>query len=100
MAGNLYSTDDHNIAAEVREWAIANGDNPKARIALCGYDNEHDDVMPPSWSRYRWNAHGGYAHTGNGRGKDNARREVIWFSPHCLATDTGDALPLFQEVKP
>lgn len=66
----------------VREWAIKHGDNQRMRIALCGYDGEHD--MPDSWECFKWNAHGGYAHTGNGRGKVNAKRERIWFSPHCL----------------
>jgi DNA adenine methylase len=43
----------------VREWAIANGGNPKLRIALCGYEGEHD--MPKSWECVEWKAAGGYA---------------------------------------
>lgn len=81
---NIYAMDSLTVAHEVREWAIANGDNPKLRIALCGYEGEHQ--MPDDWACVPWKAHGGYAvqrHTGPGM--ENAKRERIWFSPHCLA---------------
>lgn len=80
----LYSSESEHadVAAECREWAIANGDNPLMRIALCGYDTEH--AMPASWSVFNWTANGGYAGQGNGRGAQNRSREVIWFSPHCV----------------
>jgi DNA adenine methylase len=83
---NIYAMDSLTVAHEVREWAIANGDNPKLRIALCGYEGEHQ--MPDDWACVPWKAHGGYAmlrHTGPGIGMENAKRERIWFSPHCLA---------------
>lgn len=69
-------------ASAVREWAIERGDNPLYRIALCGYEGEHE--MPSNWHVYRWKAHGGYGSQGEGRGRENAAREVVWFSPHCL----------------
>lgn len=86
---DLYSTEDISVAHDVREWAIANGDNPLLRIALCGYDTEH--AMPDNWQVYRWFAHGGYSNTGTGAGKTNKAREVIWFSPHCLTPDSEQA---------
>jgi DNA adenine methylase len=55
----LYSH-DNDVAADVRQWAIENGDNPQLRIALCGYDTEHGDAMPDTWSVWRWKAGGGY----------------------------------------
>lgn len=73
---------DTDCGADVREWAIANGDNPLLRIALCGYEGEH--VMPDTWECFRWKAAGGYGSQGEGRGRENAARECIWFSPHCL----------------
>ena len=82
-------SEDHNISVEVREWALANGDNPEFRIALCGYEEEHKGHMPPTWEMVPWKAHGGYARTE--RGKENRERERIWFSPHCLKAE----LPLF-----
>lgn len=73
-------SEDHDISADVCKWAIDNGDNPKLRIALCGYEGEHQ--MPGSWECVKWKAHGGYSRTE--RGKENRNRERIWFSPHCL----------------
>lgn len=65
------------VSKDVAAWAIANGDNPLMRIALCGYDGEHD--MPASWECVPWKATGGYSSD-----LTNSRRERIWFSPHCL----------------
>ena len=85
---DLYAN-DHDVAGDVRLWAIENGDNPLLRIALCGYEGEHD--MPKGWAAYRWKAKGGYGSQGNGIGRENASRECIWFSPHCVKHE----LPLF-----
>lgn len=82
---DLYAV-EMSVADDVREWAIARGDDPDTRIALCGYDGEHD--MPPTWNVFRWKAQGGYAHLGDGRGRVNRHRETVWFSPHCLTPDT------------
>lgn len=72
---------DADISGAVREWAIAHGDDPKLRIALCGYEGEHD--MPASWDCVPWTAGGGYGRSV--RGKANRHRERLWFSPHCLS---------------
>jgi hypothetical protein len=84
-------SEDHDISADVRAWAIENGDNPDFRIALCGYIGEH--TMPKSWECVPWKAHGGYSRTE--RGKANRYRERIWFSPHCLRPSRG----LFDEAE-
>ena len=76
---HLYS-EANEVSAEVREWAIERGDDPKLRIALCGFSGEHD--MPDSWECFAWKSPGGYGSQG-GR-NINADRERIWFSPHCL----------------
>ena len=78
---DLYACDSLSVAHQVREWAIANGDNPKLRIALCGYEGEH--VMPESWECMAWAARGGYQSQGRVP-TENSKRERIWFSPHCL----------------
>ncbi len=82
---DIYRKDSASVAHRVREWAIAHGDDPRLRIALCGYDGEH--TMPASWECVRWKSHGGMSMLGHGetRGKANAFRERIWFSPSCLA---------------
>ncbi|MBP6733532.1 MAG: DNA adenine methylase [Chromatiaceae bacterium] len=79
---DLYACDDEQVAHRVREWAIAHGDDPRLRIALCGYAGEH--VMPDTWTAHAWKTQGGYGAQGDGVGRINAAREVIWLSPHCL----------------
>lgn len=78
----LYAEDCLDVAHKVREWAIANGDNPLLRITLCGYEGEH--VMPSTWEVHEWNAATGY-----GAGTGNGKRERIWFSPACLSGRQG-----------
>jgi len=79
----VYSTGDaKGLSSKVREWAVANGENPRLRIALCGYVDEMRMVkMPESWTQVEWRCQGGYNNRGD---KKNRERERIWFSPHCL----------------
>jgi hypothetical protein len=76
----VYTHDNDTIWRESADWAVANGDNPDLRIALCGYEGEHS--IPASWVCVPWKASGGYGRSA--RGKANRERERIWFSPHCL----------------
>ena len=78
----VYAQDDLTVAAAARQWAVENGDDPLLRIAFAGYDGEHE--YPPGWQAVRWKAKGGYGSQGDGRGRDNATRETVWFSPHCI----------------
>jgi hypothetical protein len=101
-----YSDDEHvveygapsrpNVAKEAAAWAIENGDNPMLRIALCGYEGEHE--LPNSWQKVEWKARGGYGSQGDGAGRENAGRERIWFSPHCPGKRISG--PLFAEATP
>ena len=68
----LYSKDDLTVGHAVHAWAIANGNHPKLRIALCGYVGDY--IMPASWSEFAWKA----------TGSRNRAKERIWFSPGCL----------------
>lgn len=77
----LYREDSLSVAHDVRAWAIANGDHPLLRIALCGYEGEHE--MPDTWRVYRWSQADGYGGQAKER-TNNGDRERIWFSPHCL----------------
>jgi DNA adenine methylase len=73
----LYANDSLHVAHDVQRWAVANGENAKMRIALCGYEGEH--AMPNSW--------GCMPHVGPkglGTKSSNRYRERIWFSPGCL----------------
>ena len=88
---NLYREDSQDVAHAVRAWAVENGANPLLRIALCGYEGEHE--MPKSWVAHHWSAGEGYGSQAVER-SHNGRRERIWFSPACL----GQAQPtLFGE---
>ena len=79
---SIYNSEDLKVARAAATWAREHGDNPKLRIALCGYEGEHK--MPKRWKCVAWKANGGFGNQASGRGRDNARRERIWFSPHCL----------------
>jgi len=80
-----YAVEDYSVAAEVLEWCAEAGVNPMMRIALCGYEGEHERLENLGWSVVRWKAQGGLSVSGS-RGEGNASRERIWFSPHCLGT--------------
>ena len=78
-------TDEMQDTSEVRQWAIEHGDDPRLRIALCGYEGEHE--IPDTWEKYEWKANASYkTHRGDQTG--NRHRERIWFSPHCLRANT------------
>jgi hypothetical protein len=81
----VYAHDSSTVSGDVRNWCLANGENPLLRVALCGHVGEHEELEENGWTVETWAKRGGY------RGKDD--RERIWFSPHCLKPEQGD---LFQ----
>jgi hypothetical protein len=81
-SAELYSCDDPTIGRKAREWALEHAHEPDMRIALCGYEGEHD--MPGDWTCHAWSAGRGYAAKAN----TNRSLERIWFSPHCLPLKT------------
>jgi site-specific DNA-adenine methylase len=88
----VYNCDSSELARDVAQWAVENGENPDLRIALCGYEGEH--AMPPEWECVAWKTQGGYGNNSpDGRGRANAGRERVWFSPHCLSE------PLFRGLE-
>jgi hypothetical protein len=66
----------------VRAWAVFRGDERDMRIALCGYEGEHD--MPSSWECVRGRHRAATDRSGRTATNENRKRERIWFSPHCL----------------
>ena len=80
---HLYA-EESDVAVSVRHWATEHDYDPHFRIALCGYEGEHE--MPENWTVFSWQTQGGHANRGHSR-KDNRGRERIWFSPHCLSGD-------------
>lgn len=79
---DVYAFEGNTIAADVAKWAVENGDNPLLRIALCGYEGHYE--MPAGWDKVAWKTPGGYGSQGDGQGRKNRLKEVVWFSPHCL----------------
>lgn len=81
LRADVYAVES-DAAYRARAWAWENGGNPLLRIAYCGYDDGAQ--WPDGWAVYRWKTAGGYGSQGNGRGRENADRECVWFSPHCI----------------
>lgn len=79
----LYAVET-DCAQDVLAYCLARGDDPLLRIVLAGYTGEHDALEARGWTRLNWKARGGYGSQGQGSGRANASREVLWFSPHCL----------------
>lgn len=81
--GTVYQQEEADVGAATCKWALAHGEQKNLKIALCGYEGEHD--MPDTWSVYAWEGHGAYGRgRGVGLGMENRKRERIWFSPRCL----------------
>jgi len=76
-----------NVANYVEQWCIENGENPRFRIALCGYEGTHDKLELLGWEVYKWKSSTCFQTTSSyktSRNSVNRGRERIWFSPHCL----------------
>ena len=82
--------DVNALCDEVREWCLRWGTNKEVRIALCGLEGEYPEIEAAGWDTHAWKSNGGYGNRSMARGKnDNAERERVWFSPHCVKTEGG-----------
>lgn len=89
---DCYAVESFTVANEVGTWALKNQDKEGLRIALCGYEGEHD---MNGWDCFEWKAKGGYG--GQSMvGNDNAQRERIWFSPSCIRPSDETQLDMFE----
>ncbi len=83
----LYGTDSLTVADDVRAWCIENQANPKMRICLAGYEDEHLELSEKhGWTMVAWESKGYGSRTE--KGKENQKKERLWFSPHCLVPDS------------
>lgn len=83
---SLYSNDGAHVddlCDEVQAWCLKWGDDSQVRIALCGLEGEYPAVEAAGWECVPWKATGGYGNQ-SGEVNENAARERIWFSPHCV----------------
>jgi len=83
----IYAIDSLTVAPEVQAWCKAHGNDPKMRIVLAGYSEEHKALLEEGWREHAWVAQGGYANQGKGGGKNKKNRfkEALFLSPHCRA---------------
>jgi hypothetical protein len=88
-SGDLYAHAGGDVAVGVREWCTA---APRElRIILCGYDDEHDALLPHGWSVTEGKAGRGAGYSVN---PINGRRERLWLSPACIGTEQPSLLTL------
>jgi DNA adenine methylase len=85
---------ESDAARECLDWCLENGSDADLRIVLAGYAGEHDRLEDAGWRVKEWKARGGYGSQGDERGRENAERERLWLSPHCL----GKSVNLFGEA--
>ena len=86
-ADGLYAHDSLTVAQDVQRWCAENGDDPKYRIVLAGFDEEHVALESMGWRVIEW-YRGGFLKGGMGKAsrvkKESAqKRERLWLSPHC-----------------
>jgi len=81
---DCYAQESYTVAHDVRKWCAEVGNDPKMRIALCGYDTEHQELEALGWDVVEWKTKGGMGNISQGRGRANAKRERVWFSPACV----------------
>jgi len=79
----IYAVDSLTVAQDVRAYCLERGADPRMRICLAGYAGEgHEDLEKRCWEVVNWAANGGYGNR-SAKGKANAKKERLWFSPGC-----------------
>jgi hypothetical protein len=81
---NLYASegDADQVVADAHRYCLERGRDPLMRLALAGYEGEHEELEEHGWECVHWKAQGGYGNRSQ-KGRDNSNRERLWFSPHC-----------------
>jgi hypothetical protein len=102
-AMGLYASESGDVAHAVQAWCVANGADPKLRIALAGYDTEHAALEAHGWRAVEWFSEGWLKGGMANQSADGHQqgRERLWLSPHCLmpAGAALEDLPMFAEVR-
>jgi hypothetical protein len=96
----VYDHDSGDVAHEVREWCLKNGDNPRYRIVLAGYEGEHgEELQAAGWAEHEWFKDGWLRGGMAVQGKDGHQqhRERLFASPHCLSVCTAPQMALGLE---
>ena len=84
---DLYRVDDETISNKVRAWCLSMESDPRYRIVLAGYVDEHDHLMPQTWERVSYKATSAYSTTKAAQRQSgnhqNRKKEMLWLSPSC-----------------
>ena len=97
---DLYTEDGGTPAADARAWCLANGDNPRYRIVLAGYDAEHQELESIGWTAVEW-YRTGFLKGGMANQSDKGSqqgRERLWLSPHCLQSQTTNTATTLDDL--
>lgn len=68
---------DNNIFKDVESWCLQNESIANLKIAICGYEG---DYKLDNWNQLNWKSNGGYSSLGDNQGKENSKKETIWFN--------------------
>lgn len=83
ISGDLYGSTNHgahqDISGDVRAWCEANGDH--YRVVLCGFDDDHDELLAQNWRKELGKSGGGAGYNTDAKA---GRRERLWLSPACV----------------
>lgn len=82
-SGDLYvasANDTGDISAAVRQWCST--DAAGLRVVLCGFEDEHDELLGHGWVKVAGKSGGGGGYNNSTLGA--GRRERLWLSPDCL----------------
>ena len=89
-ASHIYANDRvqdvNKLCDQVQDWCLKWGSNPLMRIALCGLEGEYPAIDEAGWTKVEWKSRG-YGNRTE-RGKENAARERVWFSPNCVTPES------------
>ncbi len=100
--GNIYAHESLDVAGDVLQWCIENGDDPKYRIVLAGFEGEHDILAEQyGWKTVEWFKNGflkGGMKKINKNSSHQQARERLWLSPNCLGVIDAPQSGLFVEV--
>lgn len=85
--GVSYEDQTGTVAHEVWNWAVANGNDPRLRIVVAGYEDGR--VLPEGWTAIERVEDGGYGKRQSKGKNQNHKLERLWLSPYCLRPDLG-----------
>ena len=80
-----------DVFDDVLAWCRDHEDNPRYKIAVCGYN-----FTLPGWKAHNWSAGPAYqSSNGGGNNAENRHKEVIYFSPSCVSRN----IDMFEVTK-